>query len=772
MNKEGFQFIQRFILWLKGIFHIYPEPPVYVTQPSEEESVEVDLPKEKEPEVSSMTSGEGTLTKVLQKPFREEVQKVEPLKESKQCPQHPKTMQEIETETQIKYPIEETKTEEKVMQKEEKGTPIPPKPYIKKVHTEERKEKPIKLPITEVEPPSSNQREPVDLGDTQRRRRRSNGSVRKSQSDENIDREKADKTQGERELANSIETPFVEINLDEAKVYLILPKQQFKANTVDVLPRELSYSIELNGEHQEVPANMTTNRDGVVFVEEKRIPLEEPLETFQVAFPDELQRREYNYDHNGKELYVFVAIGNNRGRIYYLYDKVGNINPLPKRDVWMLLDEDFESQTEPDITEERWIWKKYRPSRIDLSEIDSVVIKNRKSSEDKCFSLQSSFRIEGEQLVKDDFKKDCPLFTGKTLKIVAPDENPSGWNVWIQNKVAGYKVKEDWKGKEPLVLKLPEDLPCDCGEFQVDVCKQSTRRADETLFFRFIPYIEFNYPKELLIPGPKKVHSTSMIGIKLDGDGEWKLKSEGSRLVKSIESNSYQLELSSENDTARFSISKQGRPETILNFRITIPRLKWKTSKQKMWDGVPQKIERKELISGEPFDLFIQINDFDNKYDLLALLEANGQKLQGEKFIRKGLEYSLKLNQFFDTIKHKDGELTIRVEIRNVMDLQLLGSVETVFFEGEPKVRVKIPPVKPRETTTPEILIQALVKCPSKSSKVRKGKGFSKKEIIDVGMNLKDVRRLKILYDKRRESSHPWNVASLKSLMGGDIYDN
>jgi ribosomal protein L13E len=488
---------------------------------------------------------------------------------------------------------------------------------------------------------------------------------------------------------------------------------------------------------------------------------------FQVAFPDEIQWREYNYNHNEKGLYAFIATGSNRGRMYYLYDKEGKIIDLPKRDVWILLNEDFELQTEPDVIEERWIWGKYQPFRIDLSEIDALVIKNRISGKEKSFALQSTYRVEGEQLIEDDYKKEFPLFTGKTLKIVAPYENQSGWSVWIQNKAAGYKIKENWTGREPLTLILPDDLLCEFGEFQIDICQQNTRISDETLFFRLMPCIELNYPKELIIPNPKSGHIPLTISIRLDSNDEWELDNRGIRdKVKQKEHNFYEIELPPEEDTFRFILAKTSQPESIVNFQATVPRLKWKTSKQKMWGGISQKIERNDLKSGESFYLLIQTNDFDNKYDLSAILETDGQKIQEGKFIRKGMEYSLELNQFFDTIKHNKDELTIRVEIRKIKEEQLVGSVDTLYFEGEPKVQEKIPPQKPREKTTSKISnIQALVKCPGRD-KQRRAKGFSKRELICAGIDLKDVRRLNIPYDRRRKSSHSWNIETLKALKG------
>ncbi len=736
-----FSLFNRLILWFKKIFHIHPKAEykrgtVEVTPQPEEKSIKCALPEEKTREVS-----------------QDEKKPVDmPLPEKKTT-----------EEPQIKYPPEEAKTEEK-------DVPKPPKPYKKKPPTEEREREPIKLPITERKMASPERREPIYLGPTQRKKLRLTGTQRKSPSDENIETEIVDnKAPKEKEFATIVESPFVEIDLDNAEVYLILPKQQFKVNAVDETPHQVRYTVNLNGKQQEVPVGITTNKGRLMFVKEKRILLEEPLVKFQVAFPDEIQEREYNYNHNDKGLYAFVAIGSNRGRMYYLYDKEGKIIDLLKRDVWILLNEDFELQTEPDVIEERWIWGKYQPFRIDLGEIDALVIKNRISGEEKSFALQSTYRVEGEQLIEDDYKKECPLFTGETLKIVAPYENQSGWSVWIQNKAAGYKIKENWTGREPLILRLPNDLPCEFGEFQIDICQQNTRIPDETLFFRLMPCIELNCPKELIIPDAKSGHIPLAINIRLDSNDEWELKDRGNLeiKVKLKQHNFYEIELPPEHDTFRFTLAKTSSPESIVNFQMTVPRLKWKTSKQHIWGDKCQKIERKDLKSGELLYLRVQTNDFDNKYDLLAILETNEQKLQEGKFIRNGMEYSLELNQFFDTIKHNKDELTIRVEIRKMKEEQLVGAVDTFYFEGEPKVPKKIQSQKPREKTTSEISnIQALVKCQGRASTQRKAKGFSKRELICAGINLKDVRCLNIPYDRRRKSLHSWNMEILKTLKG------
>lgn len=631
IRKMSYYLVNRFILWLKKIFHICP---VKVTPQPEKKTGEV-LPQKGKP---------------------------------------------------AEMPLLKNKTIEGALLPEQRpGTLKPLKPYKKKLRTEETKVEPIKPPTTEREPSTLKQKKTIYLGNTQRRRRSLTGTPQKPTSNENVKKETAEKVPEEKEFTTTVESPYIEINLDNAEVYMILPKQQFKTSNVDETPQQTSYSIDLNGKQQEVLARITTNKDRLRFVEEKRILLEKPLVKFQVASPDEIQGGDYNYNHKDKELYTFVAIGNNLGRMYYLNDKESNINPIPRRVNWVLLHEEFELQAvlgPSDITEDIWIWGEYQPFRIDLSEIDALVIKNKISGEEKSFTLQSTYYIEGDQIIEDDYKKECPLFTGKTIKIIAPYENMFGCSVWIQNKTAGYKIKENWTGEESLILRLPDDLPCEFGEFQIDICQQYTRIPDETLFFRFMPFIELNYPKELIIPNPKSECIPLTISIRLDSTDEWGLEYSGTReiKVKLNQHNFYEIELPPEENTFRFTLAKTSRPESIVNFQITIPRLKWKTSKQKVWSGISQKIERNDLKSGEPWYLFIQTNDFDNKYDLLALIEANSQKLQEGKFIRKGIEYCLELNQFFDTITHNKDELILKVEVRKAKDNALLGKPEILYF--------------------------------------------------------------------------------------------
>jgi len=688
MKKINFNLFNRFILWLKKIFRIRPKANE-VTRPPGKKSVKVTPAKEKPEEVSPAEE------KPVEVPLSEEKTiEVTPLL-GERPPEVPSEKKPVEAkppeektpevppekETLLKPRLETSEVELKIEHLEEEAKTKTRKPYKKKAPTEERKEERGKPPEKEKMPAAPKKREKIDLGSTKRKKLR---PARQPQQLAEASIERSDKTSEEKEALRRVVSPFVEIDLDNAKVFLILPQQRFKSDVVG----QLSYELELDGKKKKAEAKIISNNQGIAKVEEKRIELEEPLVSFQIVFPDELQGKTYIYNHNNENLYAFVAIGNNRGRMCYLYGKEGDINPLPQRYIWALLNEDFELKIEPDVIEERWIWEKYSPFLVNLKETDELVIRNTKTGEEKGFSCEAAFSIEGEQLTDDDFKELMPLFIGEKLKIKAPRESPSGWSVWIQNKVAGYSVvAENWNGVEPLSLKLPHDLPCECGEFQIDICERDERIPIETLFFRWLPFIELNYPRELIIPNQPQGHKSELIKVKVSGV-EWVLNCGVAKKVEFIEGNYYQIELPPEDDMVRFSITKKGKPETDTKFQITIPRLRWRTSKQHTWGDKFQKIERKDLGPGEPFYLLIQTNDFDNKYELLGILETNGQKLQEGKFIRKGMEYNLELNQFYDTIRQNKDELSLKVEIQMEKHNHLISEVYILKF-ALPIIRCK-----------------------------------------------------------------------------------
>lgn len=653
----------------------------------------------------------------------------------------------------------------------------PRKPYKKKAPTEERRKEHIKRPAAEKRLADLEGKKQIDLGDIQRKTPKSVKPLQQAPIGE--EDKKIDNVPEEKQITTRVETPFVDLDLDEAKVFLVLPQQQFKLDsTTNNVPQRLDYKLMLNGENQIIGVKVIKANQGSAKVEEKRIEVEKSLNAFQVTFPDELQGRTYSYEHSNRNLYVFIATGNNRGRAHYLYDREGNINPVPKRDVWILLKEDFELETEPDVIWERWVWENYQPLHVNFGKKNELTVKNRRTGEEKSIPCQMAFSIEGEELISDDFKEQTPLFIGRSAKIKAPEENPSGWIIWIQNKQAGYRIVDDsWTGIEALELRLPGDLPCGCGEFQVDICSQDEGVPVETLFFRYLPFLQMEHQEELIVPDPCRGHRSEIIKVVLGSNfQDWELRA--AEKIGFIEEG-YQIELPPEKDILHFSVTKRGKPETQVRLRITIPRLKWRTSKHKAWNDKPLRIKRDELTRGEDVYLFVCTNDFDTRYDFLAILEANDQKLHEEKFTRKGITYSLLLNRFYDTIERNEDKVILRIEIRETKNDQLLEQADIIYFpeavKEKPKGKSRRPPEDSFKSVKGRLHLKPLKKR-YKNMKpnvkggrgMRKGKGFSTQEIIEAGMSMGGVRRLPIPFDKRRKSAYPQNVETLGSLVGGE----
>lgn len=547
-----------------------------------------------------------------------------------------------------------------------------------------------------------------------------------------------------------IKSSFVEINLDEATIYLVLPRQTLGKDEIDNLLKTVTYKIKLNDKENEVIAKIKQWRNGNFFIEKIEIPIEEPLQEFEIIYPSELEDRKYTYrHHNDKIMYVFSANGNNKAKMDYLFNENGEKNLLLKKKLWIILHEDYELLTKPEIIIESYPWNSYQLFHLDLRNIEVLKISNRTHKTEDDFPTIPTFNFEGKQ-VEDDFKYECPLFIGNNLKLFAPNENSDGWNVWIQNSSGDYKIFKSWNGNEALSLNLPGDLPTEYGEFQVDICQQGTKVPDDVLFFRYIPLIELDYPHSLIIPDAKVGHKPEIINIVFEQNSVWKLNCENNELLDKINKFNYELNLPIENDSIKFYISKYDEDENRVTCKITVPRLKWKTSRNKSLIDKPINVNREDLIYGEQFNIFIQTNDFNNGYSIIGKIEENRESLQAGIFVRNGFEHIIGLNQFFDTIKSNFNQLTFKIEIYESETKSFVKSLDIFRFKSEQTKRKKI---------------MARVKYSRKfGNKTKRGKGFSKKEMKDAGLTKADILKYCVPFDKRRKSAYNNNTNLLKRL--------
>ncbi len=509
--------------------------------------------------------------------------------------------------------------------------------------------------------------------------------------------------------------------------------------------------MKINSEEKRISAKVIKN-EKIIEIEEKRIELKEPLHDFEVYFPKEIRGKIYKYKHKDDAFYIFIPSGN-FGKMYYLYDETGAVNPLPKRNVWILLREEFELLIEPDIIEEMWIWENYQPLNIDLKKSNELIIRDRGTGTERRISCEPTFTFDTSNAIFDDFREISPIFIGDNIKISAPNKNSSGWKIWVQNKRTGFKlVRDGWTGDESLVLNLPDDLPCECGEFQLDICEQKGEPIT-TLFFRYIPSLQLQYTKELILPNTEEGHEIENIEIILENPKDFEISTNHE---VTDDQKGFRIIMPPENDTVRFSISQKNKLETIANLQITLPRLKWRTSKQKSWGGKIFQIKREELISGEDFYIFVRTNS-SSKYGISILLESNDNKIQEARLERKGIDYTFLLNQFYDTIKKNKGKLKLKIIIEK--DRHVVGEVPIAYIPEIKSPPKKLEPVNKKVNLIPQV---------RGGKGFRRGKGFSKGELLKAGIEITYARRLNIPYDRRRKTIHKHNVEILKVLIGGE----
>jgi len=678
----------------------------------------------------------------------------------------------LEPESEKVTLIEEKEVEEPQIHvepiEEEVSKREPKKPRIIKAPTEQRIIKTPKQISPENGISSESKKEPidVDLGKSSKRKYK----VRKPPKEYEGEIEKTiGKEAEEKDVQFRIVCPFVEIDLNEVGVSLVLPEQQFKIDIADNTPLETNYEVRLNdGAREKISVKVRSRDQSAAYIKEKRIHLDKPVESLEVKLPDEAQGRTYHYKHHNIDLYVFIAVGDNRGRMHYLYDEAGNINPIPKRKVWVVLSDELELKNKEVIVEEgRLVWDSYRLYLVNLKKAESLVIENKASGIAERIPCHKSFSIEGEHLVEDYFIDESPLFCGGIVNIKAPSKNPSGWRVWIQcEKAVSRMVAENWDGDDDLTLNLPNDLPYEYGEFQLDFCERYASKSEETLFFRWVNYIELEYPKELLIPDPSIGRKIERIEIKLDDLKNWELSVEESLRSVIVDDKTIRFEVKPEIDMVHFNIAKKGNKDRKIKLQVMIPRLEWKLGKENDWRDKPH------VTKADAFDfddiIVIRSNDPRNRYDLTAILESNGSPLQEGKLIQKGMDYILELGQFYDTVRGYEKSLTLKVKIGK--ESQLLGIIELIGYPKKHKIfkEKKKHILKAKDTIEKHPGRSVPIPLVKSRKRFRTGKGFSKQEISAAGMTIESLKRMNIFYDRRRNTCHQINVEALKKLKKGN----
>jgi len=632
------------------------------------------------------------------------------------------------------------------------------KPYKKKAPTERPSSPPQRRPTTDL----SRRKKSTFLGGI-RRRRNIISSTNIPEPQESGTNEAEQTSDAEKNL--NIQSPFIEISLNGVIVKLVFPEQVIRIDGEDQ-PAQLLYHVEFNGEVREITTSVRQTDASTAVVQRTEMLLNDPPKTLTISYPDLLNKKTFEYNHVDTSFYLFRAIGNDQGRMFWLFDKAGRPNPLPKRNFWLLIHEHSElEQPSPTLIDEQWVWNHYKPCLIDLGQANVLKIRHKTSSRSLALGAERSFQIESDNLVEDDFRNESPLFCGRTVSIRAPYTSERGWAVWISTKDHSARLLcTDWTGEEPVVLDCPDNLPAPFGELQIDICPTGSRIAEETLFFRWFPWLVIDHKRDLKFPDSHKGHSPEEIRIQLQEPDHWEITNDKNYPVRSTGSE-YLLDLPPDTDTVRMTIKQRSSLEPTMTIKLTAPRVKWRTLDSLVWHSGISRMKREQLITGSQVNLIVRTNDLFKEHDLTAVLQTGNKQLQTERMTKNGLDYVIALNKFFDTIARNLDELCISVEVRDNDDKRLMGTIQTVVFpkkRTEKQIKSELPPAK---KTDPVQAFQAKVMSARNTNIRRLGRGFSRKEVTSAGLDFSAIRRSKqISLDKRRRSCHQWNVETLLAI--------
>ena len=445
-----------------------------------------------------------------------------------------------------------------------------------------------------------------------------------------------------------IEAPYVEMNLDESEVFLILPKQEVIGNKGSgSTASSLTYRVFVDESEYKFEARVSSSADYQLEVEEIRIRLKNPIHKFRIDFPIELQDRSFKYEHANPAFYAFVPVTNSVARMWYLFDANRRINRLPRRNLWILLRDDYQLDVAPDV-EERWVWGRYKPLLVNREKIAGLTVRDISGGRPSAFPSENVFLISGAGLIVDDLVDSMPLFKKGPVTLKAPTTNPEGWVVWLQNsEVGSHVLTEKWTGKDPLEIRLPEDLPTGFGQFQVDICDQNDRISIDTLFFRHAPLLALEYPHELFLPeSGGHVDVTARVIFENDSPEVQVLSDEETKMAGA----GCSVEIPSGHDTAVIRISGISDPHLSCPIQITVNRPRWQIGADREWRDTCATMERNEVSRGLDADLSVAVRECRYEHKMVAILATEFRELQRTPFVRKGPLYRLRLNTFYDTI--------------------------------------------------------------------------------------------------------------------------
>ena len=128
-----------------------------------------------------------------------------------------------------------------------------------------------------------------------------------------------------------------------------------------------------------------------------------------------------------------------------------------------------------------------------------------------------------------------------------------------------------------------------------------------------------------------------------------------------------------------------------------------------------------------------------------------------------------KIDVGFDRAKSRPYQVEVNKDEITIPLRDFGDSKEIEKRQEESRMMIWVQPegVKPDETVVVKIPADQPPSAPQATVKSRRrpkiGKGFSRNEIISAGITMRDVKRLHIPYDRRRKTSHSWNIEKFKT---------
>jgi ribosomal protein L13E len=201
--------------------------------------------------------------------------------------------------------------------------------------------------------------------------------------------------------------------------------------------------------------------------------------------------------------------------------------------------------------------------------------------------------------------------------------------------------------------------------------------------------------------------------------------------------------------------------DAVTKVTVLVERIWWCVGRMEVvptnWMDKPVSLSRKDFTAITDKTLWMKLprSRWISKIDVgFNLAKSRSYNVEVEK-----KEIAIPLRDFCDAkeIENKQEESTMKMWVSPEGTKTYEAIVLRIPAELPPSVKPKTPQVKPPPS-------EPVAEVKSPRGKLRKGKGFSKREIIGAGLTMEDVKRLHLPHDKRRKSSNSWNIERLESV--------